>query len=311
MVEKPMALTVRQAIHMNQVAHRQGRILAVAENYRRDPMNRLGKALIDSGAIGSPYLMIQGSSSGGGGVILTPWRHLKSQGGIAADMGVHYADLFEYFLGPVTHVAGMARVVEATRKDAQGTQHMADAEDLVIGNLRFDSGAMGNFILNLAGRAPGWFYRAVFGTGGTLVLPNDRTGHPVHLWREGFRQSGEASEADLLEMVPEFALDPTLALLFGGQRLTRYERDWAETDANLIASELHDFAAAIAHGESPEVSGEQGVRALALIHGFLEADRTNGEVPMDDLISGVVHAYQDSFANAIHDTGVGERGDGK
>ena len=42
-----------------------GKVLSVAENYRRDPIHRLARALIDDGAIGTPRLMIQTSIGGG------------------------------------------------------------------------------------------------------------------------------------------------------------------------------------------------------------------------------------------------------
>src|SRR5690606_28193873 len=88
LVEKPIALTVRGGREMVVAAVRAARVLAVAENYRRDPVNRLAKSLIDSGAIGSPYLAIQASSGWGERVVITAWRHLRSAGGIAVDMGV-------------------------------------------------------------------------------------------------------------------------------------------------------------------------------------------------------------------------------
>lgn len=75
--------------------------LAVAENYRRDPINRLAHALVDAGALGRVFLAVQSSSSGGEKVIITPWRHRREKGGIGLDMGVHYADVLEYLLGPI------------------------------------------------------------------------------------------------------------------------------------------------------------------------------------------------------------------
>ena len=50
--EKPLALTVRSCRALIDAAHKSGAVLATAENYRRDPTNRLAKAVIDSGAIG-------------------------------------------------------------------------------------------------------------------------------------------------------------------------------------------------------------------------------------------------------------------
>src|SRR5688572_24120990 len=92
MVEKPIALTIAQGRALVAAADRAGRRLAVAENYRRDPINRLARAALDAGLIGRPFLITQSSSGGGEKVIITPWRHHKKSGGIIVDMGVHYTD---------------------------------------------------------------------------------------------------------------------------------------------------------------------------------------------------------------------------
>jgi len=47
--EKPLALTVRSCQALIEAAKAGGAVLATAENYRRDPTNRLAKAVIDSG----------------------------------------------------------------------------------------------------------------------------------------------------------------------------------------------------------------------------------------------------------------------
>ena len=47
-VEKPMGLTLKACTVMAQAAIRSGKTLAIAENYRRDPMNRLAKELIET-----------------------------------------------------------------------------------------------------------------------------------------------------------------------------------------------------------------------------------------------------------------------
>ena len=50
--EKPLALTIRGCNQVIAAAERSGKILSVAENFRRDPINRLVRALLDDGAIG-------------------------------------------------------------------------------------------------------------------------------------------------------------------------------------------------------------------------------------------------------------------
>ena len=71
MVEKPIALTVEQGLRLVRAADEAGLKLAVAENYRRDPINRLVQALVDAGALGRVFLAVQSSSSGGEKVIIT------------------------------------------------------------------------------------------------------------------------------------------------------------------------------------------------------------------------------------------------
>ena len=180
-VEKPITLTIPEGRAL--VAAASDRKLSVAENYRRDPINRLAKALIDAGAIGKPFLAVQSSSGAGENVIITPWRHLKRACGIAIDMGVHYADILEYLLGPMSTVAGLGAVIDAERKDADGKLHPADAEDLTVGVGRFESGALATWILSVAGRGEGHFSRTIYGTGGSLSIPGDRTGHPLKIDR--------------------------------------------------------------------------------------------------------------------------------
>ncbi len=76
----------------------------MAENYRRDPINRLVKALLSDGAIGTPRLMVETGIGGGNRIVITPWRHQKRSGAIVLDAGVHNADILQYYLGPVREV---------------------------------------------------------------------------------------------------------------------------------------------------------------------------------------------------------------
>lgn len=75
--EKPLAITVRACTMVIETARRKGRVLSTAENFRRDPMQRLARALIDDGAIGEPRLMLQTCIGGGNRISMTIWRHMK------------------------------------------------------------------------------------------------------------------------------------------------------------------------------------------------------------------------------------------
>ncbi len=284
MAEKPITLTVAEGVKLVEAGKKFGRKLAVAENYRRDPINRLGKALVDSGAIGTPFLATQASSGSGEFVVITPWRHRKDRGGIVIDMGVHYTDILEFYLGPIDTVVGMNAIVDQQRIDAQGTAHPADAEDLSVGVMRFRTGAIANWMLSMAGRGEGLFSRMIYGTGGSLNIPGDRSGKPLGLFQRRAGKDVAVPQDELLNLVPDFALDATTAALFGNERLTTYDMAWADIDANLLGIEQADFVEAVVNNREPEVTGEQGLRSLALVFGLLESERLNRMVTLDEVL---------------------------
>ena len=284
MVEKPITLTVAEGQRLVAAARTAGRKLAVAENYRRDPINRLGKALIEAGAIGQPFMATQATSGSGEFVIITPWRHRRDRGGIVIDMGVHYTDILEFYLGPIDRVVGMSAVVDEERVDQLGARHPADAEDLSVGVLRFRNGAIGNWVLSLAGRGESSFSRVFYGKGGSLSVPGDRSGKPLHLSQRRGGADAAVPQTELLGMVPDFTLDATTAALFGGERLTAYELPWTEIDANLLGIEQADFVDAIANNRPPEVDGEQGLRSLALVAALLESEQVGRIYTLDEML---------------------------
>ena len=98
LVEKPIALTVKGALQIINASQKTGAILSVAENFRRDPMNRLVKALLDDGAIGEPNTIMEVTVGGRDSIIITPWRHQKLTGTITVDAGVHNADMLTVLL---------------------------------------------------------------------------------------------------------------------------------------------------------------------------------------------------------------------
>src|SRR6185312_13348791 len=194
--EKPLALTIRGCKQVLAAAERAGRVLSVAENYRRDPMNRLVKALLDDGAIGTPRLMVETGIGGGNRIVITPWRHQKRSGTIVLDAGVHNADIIQYYLGPVEEVYGEAKLHEPVRYrgDTAGPggfyakwaasmpeQIEPTGEDAIYSYLRFANGATGTWINDHAGHGRGRSERLLWGSAGSLTAPGDRNGKPISL----------------------------------------------------------------------------------------------------------------------------------
>src|SRR5919201_160835 len=223
-------------------ARRTARVLSVAENYRRDPMNRLVRALIDDGAIGEPQMMIEAAVRGGDRMVITPWRHQKLFGGLILDLGVHSADLMRYFMGEAESAAGTVRLLEPIRYrgDAAGPggyyqrwasrypQTMrADAEDALWATVRFRSGAVGQWTYNAAGKGLNLRQRLIHGSKGSIAAPADRSGRPVKVHLPG---KGELSDAAVLELTPSYGLCGPAAQLFGGERPSSYRFSFQEID---------------------------------------------------------------------------------
>ena len=299
LVEKPIAVTVSQGRQLIAAAQRTGRQLTVAENYRRDPINRLAKALITGGVLGTPYLSIQSNSGGGERVAITPWRHLRARGGIIVDMGIHYADLQEYYLGPVAQVVGMNALIDRQRMDAQGQLHPSDSEDVMAGVARFQSGAILHYLMNYAGRGEGHFIRTIHGTSGSLAIPSDRTGNPLRLTLRRQQKDEAIAESEILALVPDFALDDLTATLFGGERLSSYQMPFPDIDANLLGIEQAEFIDAILTGREPEVTGAVGLRALGLMMGFLESELLGRVVSMEELVTSDTMPYEATINQEI------------
>jgi predicted dehydrogenase len=304
MCEKPLALTIRACDAIAEAASRAGRLVSVAENYRRDPINRLAQALIRDGAIGQPRLMQETHIAGRNRIAITPWRHMKLSGTIAVDAGIHYADILRFYLGEVRTIFGEARIQEKVRYNtgsagpggfyARWSADFPDSieptgEDALYAQLVFDSGAIGHWIDDNAGHGLPTRVRQVFGSEASLESPGDRNGRPIVLHLDdGTRVADDA----ILERAPSYRLEPLAAELFGGERVWTYSFEFNDTDSRLLALEYHELGACAVSGAQPEVTLEEGRRDLALTYAPFESGILGRPVSLDEVLSGVASAYQ-------------------
>src|SRR5687768_11071805 len=218
--EKPLALTIRGCNRIIAAAQRSGKVLSVAENFRRDPINRLVRALLDDGAIGERQFIMETAVRGRDTVIITPWRHRKLTGTITLDAGVHNADILQYYFGDAASAFGQARLYEKTRvrrntagpggwyeKWAANIPPTVEAtgEDAMFGLITFASGALGQWVDHHAGHGAPFAHRMVFGTRGSIATPGDRNGRPVRLTRD---DGPDLADRAILDHAPTYRLDP-------------------------------------------------------------------------------------------------------
>jgi predicted dehydrogenase len=316
MIEKPVGLTVKACNIIKKAAQQFNLVVSVAENYRRDPINRLAKALIDNGIIGQPRLMIHNTIGGANRMLISVWRHQKDQSGVLLDVGVHFSDMMEYFLGPITHIYAQTRLHEPIRHNpvAEGAkasapnpiyerfqkqmpaQFQATAEDACYATLTFASGAVGQYIEDHAGWGQGIWARQIHGSQGSLDLPHDRSGQLITLYRAG---QEPINDQRLLDLVPDFHLDQATATLFGGDRLWRYEQPFEHTDRKLLAVEYADLAAAILGEHPAEVDITQGTRSVGVSYAILEAGLAGRVVTMEEILNEELEDYQRDINDSL------------
>ena len=276
----------------------------MAENFRRDPINRLVRALLDDGAIGERQFIMETAVRGRDTMMITPWRHQKLYGTITLDAGVHSADILQYYFGDAAGAYGQTRLFERQRvvretagpggyyaKWADNLPQTVEAtgEDAIFGMITFANGTLGQWVDHYAGHGEPFAHRMVFGTRGSIAAPGDRNGRPVRLVRD---DGVDVSDERILDYAPSYRLDEVAATLFGGERPWTYDFDFPTTDRKIIGLEYAEFATCVREQRQPEVDGAMGMRDVALVYALFESQLAGRPVTMAEVESGAVDAYQ-------------------
>ena len=95
---------------------------------------------------------------------------------------------------------------------------------------------------------------------------------------------------ELAELIGGVALDPVTKALFGED--FGYDLPFPDTDAGLLAIEVHDFAQAVLTGGEPEIDGFAGLTAVAAVLGVYESGLRGEALAFDDVTSGRFALYQ-------------------
>ena len=304
MVEKPMAITVKACHQMIEAAERNNRKLSVAENYRRDASARLVRHLLDTGAIGNPYMALFHSLRADDTIFITPWRHLKNKGGPIVDLGVHFTDLIRYQLGDIAEVYGDVWLIEPVRKKqeqigdtytfyqqrfkAMASEVPATAEDTSVAMFKMESGATVNWIVGLAGHG-NCGGQLILGTQGCLKSFGTRGGRAV-LQPAG---RAEMNHEEILEEVNGFSLSPLEAYFFP-DRIATDNVDW-----KIIAIEYHELAEAILNDREIEVDGAEGMKDVAAVYAIFESTKAGRAVKMSEVEACEVYDYQAEIDEAL------------
>ena len=308
LVEKPLAITVRACQQILDAAARNERMVSVAENFRRDPSARIVRHLLDTGAIGTPYMALYHALGAGNPIFITPWRHRRELGGFILDMAVHFTHMIRYQLGDFAEVYADARMIEPERQKsaslsmdyefykkrfaAMPERIPAAAEDTTQAIFKMASGATLNWIVGIAGHA-GTHCELIMGTDGRIDGFGGR-GARITLAR---RDAAPLSQEDILASAEGVGLsfDPLTRYLFpsgvsAGDPLV---------DLKLIAYELREMAEAIRGQRTVEVDGRCGLKDVAALYAVFESSRTGGPVALSAVESCQSYAYQAEIDAAL------------
>ncbi len=156
-VEKAMAITVKAAQQMCDVAEETNCVLSVDENVYFSSGTRAATWIVEQGLIGDVQMIFRGiigfpSHRPDLATARTPWRHsrLGAGGGVSIDLGVHLFNGIRHICGPVATVGATWRVLEPTRvlltddDSAVAEEVPNEVDDAFFANFRLENGALGH-----------------------------------------------------------------------------------------------------------------------------------------------------------------------
>lgn len=244
LVEKPIAVNLKQADEMISECRRNGVKLSVCFPLRYTPQVQKAKELVDRGLLGDIIgirivnLVVKPLKYWTGGYtgrIKSDWRMSKekSGGGILIMNSIHNIDYIRYVTG-----------LEAKRVYSEYDTFLTpvEVEDFINVVIRYENGAIGVVeASSCASRGPDSvevYGDNIYGSKGQLVIPNPYG--PPFLWIYT-RESTEYGES------------------------SRWHKVRLERKYNPLTRFVEKFADAILSGRDPPVTGEDGRRALEIV----------------------------------------------
>ncbi len=238
LVEKPMALSTKDAREMCDVARREHLNFGVCFQNRFNPAIQELRKKIESGAFGKifhAHIAVRWNRNKAY-YDQAPWRGTWSMdGGVLSNQSTHGIDLLQWMLGgEMTEVYGYITNLN---------HPYIEAEDLGVGVVKFSNGAVG-IVEGTSNVYPKNLEEvfSIFGEHGTAVIGGLATNR-ILTWR--FENEDKHPFMDL----------PDPETVYGSGHVPLYR----------------DFVDSIKNGHPPYITGEEGMKALEIILGIYQS----------------------------------------
>jgi predicted dehydrogenase len=281
-LEKPMALNKAECRQMIEACRSAGVVLTVGQVTRRMEAPRVAKAMIDAGEIGE-VRMIQVWRGIDGGLARSlgegSWALDPHEGGPFLDWGSHGCDVVRWYSG------GEPQLVFGTSK---GFDPETPLDETAMVQFVFDNGVYAHIWMTYE------LPHAVLGTRARYLLVGSRGILDLHaygLLRQSIGPDGGRSEATWGVPTTPTVSGAASALSSAeeaGWRTVYQSDDWVDADAGwgypspymrqAFARQVQDFTDAIVQGRSPEVTGEDGLKAVEMVQAVQLSARTGEAV---------------------------------
>lgn len=181
-VEKPLAMTNREANELIELANKKGLLLSAAPSTILSQTNQIVKQLIDKDAIGTIcFSRAHGSHQGAAWSpfwTTDPSWFFKKGSGPLYDMGVYQFHLMTYLMGPAKKVTAMSRLAIPVREirsgPAKGKVVEGDVDDCTLLIMEMANGSFSVVDATFCVRSYKGPTVEIYGSGGTININREQ-----------------------------------------------------------------------------------------------------------------------------------------
>ena len=263
LTEKPMAVTLDQAVAMARAAKRSGKILTVGFQPRYDPNMVMVRRIVQSGELGKIYYVETGGGRRRGMPGGTFIRKDLAGAGAIADIGCYSLDMALCALDyprPLTVSAYTSNYFGTSPKYHSDASHF-EVEDFGVALVRLEGGVVLTFKISWAMHMDTLGATMFLGTNAGLKVTPSGSGPGSGVW------DGSVGSVTLYHDILGHHTESPIPV--------------RRHDVNIFFEKVKDFVGAIAEGRPAPIPGEQIVRNQAVIDGILRSAAEGREVKIE------------------------------